>query len=373
MADRPDRIAIVLPNLAGGGVERVRLLLAEQFLAQGYAVDFVLAEPRGERIEDVPEGCRIISLDAPRLLWVPGRLSRYVRRERPDAMLAALWPLTGLAGLALRLARSNIPLVVSEHNDFRKMPSIKPFERRLLKLFGPWLYGRAARVAAVSRGVNESLVEAARLAPGSIEVIHNPIRQSGSDHPDSADRSLLQWWGAGAIKLIAVGSLKPQKDYPTLLRALRRVRQDREARLIVLGEGPERSRLEALARSEGLAEAVRFPGFRAEPYPFLKQADLFVLSSQWEGLGNVITEALLCGCPVVATDCPSGPAELLDGGRYGTLVPVADPEALATAVTEVLARPHDPSPGIAWASQFMPEATARAYLQLLFPRHWEHA
>jgi glycosyltransferase involved in cell wall biosynthesis len=98
-----------------------------------------------------------------------------------------------------------------------------------------------------------------------------------------------------------------------------------------------------------------------------------VLSSQWEGLGNVITEALLCGCPVVATDCPSGPAELLDDGRYGTLVPVADPEALATAVTEVLARPHDPSPGIAWASQFMPEATARAYLQLLFPRQSEHA
>jgi glycosyltransferase involved in cell wall biosynthesis len=253
------------------------------------------------------------------------------------------------------------------------MPSIKPFERRLLKLLGPWLFGRAAKVVAVSRGVKESLVEAARLAPGSIEVIHNPIRQSGSDQPDSADRALLQWWGEGAIKLIAIGSLKPQKDFPNLLRALRRVRESYEARLIVLGEGPERNNLEALAQSEGLAEAVRFPGFRAEPYPFLKQADLFVLSSQWEGLGNVITEALLCGCPVVATDCPSGPAELLDDGRYGTLVPVADPEALATAVTEALARPHDPSPGIARASQFGPEATARAYLQLLLPRQSEHA
>ena len=132
MAEPRQRIAIVLPNLAGGGVERVRLLLAEQFLAQGYDVDFVLAESRGELIGDVPEGCPIISLGAQRLLWVPWRLSRYVRRERPDAMLAALWPLTGLAGLALRLARSNIPLMVSEHNDFRRMPSIKPFERRLL-------------------------------------------------------------------------------------------------------------------------------------------------------------------------------------------------------------------------------------------------
>lgn len=158
-----------------------------------------------------------------------------------------------------------------------------------------------------------------------------------------------------------------------MLRALRRIRQDREARLIVLGEGPERNSLEALARSEGLAEAVRFPGFRAEPYPFLKHADLFVLSSQWEGLGNVITEALLCGCPVVATDCPSGPAEILADGRYGTLVPVADPEALAAAITGTLARPHDPLPGVARAAQFSPEATARAYLQLLLPRQSEHA
>ena len=368
-----ERIAIVLPNLAGGGVERVRLLLAEQFLAQGYAVDFVLAQARGELIEEVPKGSRIVSLDAPRLLSVPWRLSNYVRRERPDAMLAALWPLTGLAGLALRLARSNIPLVVSEHNDLRKVPSIKPRERVLLKLLGPWLYGRAARVVAVSRGVKDSLIETGRLEPGSIAVIHNPIRQSGPDDPDPADCALLDWWGEGrAIKLIAIGSLKPQKDYPTLLGALRRIRETREARLIVLGDGPERDRLEALARSEGLDEAVRFPGFRAEPYPFLKRADLFVLSSQWEGLGNVITEALLCGCRVVATDCQSGPAELLADGRFGTLVPVADPEALATAVAEKIARPHDPLPGIAWASQFTPEATARAYLQLLLPRESEH-
>jgi glycosyltransferase involved in cell wall biosynthesis len=361
-------IAIVLPNLAGGGVERVRLLLAEQFLAQGYAVDLVLAQGRGELIDEVPSGCRLISLDAPRLLAVPWRLSHYVRRERPDAMLAAMWPLSGLAGLALRLAGSDIPLIVSEHSDLRRMQSIKPLERPLLKLFGPWFYARAGKVVAVSRGVKDSLVETARLAPGSIEVIHNPVRQSGPDKPDSADDALLEWWGeAGAVRLISVGSLKPAKDYPTLIRALGRIREDREARLIILGEGPERASLEALTRSERLAEAVRFPGFRAEPYPLLNQADLFVLSSRWEGLGNAITEALLCGCRVVATDCQSGPSELLADGRYGTLVPVADPKALAKAVIEALDRPHDPATGIAWASQFSPDATARAYLKLLLP------
>jgi glycosyltransferase involved in cell wall biosynthesis len=122
-----------------------------------------------------------------------------------------------------------------------------------------------------------------------------------------------------------------------------------------------------MAERDGLSQAVRFAGFRHSPQPYLRIADVFVLSSRWEGLPNVITEALLCGCRVVSTDCPSGPAELLADGRYGRLVPVGDPPALAQAISEIAATPHDPQPGITWAKQFNAKTAAGAYLKLLFP------
>mgnify|MGYP003578121175 CR=1 FL=1 len=364
--NKQKRIAIVLPNLQGGGVERVRLLLAGQFVAEGFAVDLVLMEQRGELISDVPDGCRIVDLHAPRMRSLPLRLRRYLREQRPDAVLAAMWPVTGLSGLALRLAGLPTNLVVSEHNDLRRVPAIKPIERLALRLFGRWFYGRASKVVAVSKGVADSLTEVAGVSPDRVEVIHNPVRQAGAAI-EPGDGALLSWWREGEARLIAVGSLKPQKDYPTLLAGLGQLRRTVDARLIVLGEGPERASLERIAAGEGLADAVRFPGFRPSPQPYLEQADLLVLSSRWEGLGNVITEALLAGCRVVSTDCPSGPAELPADGQYGRLVPVGDAAKLADAITAALAEPHDPKPGMEWAGRFNPKAAARAYLNLLFP------
>jgi glycosyltransferase involved in cell wall biosynthesis len=200
-----------------------------------------------------------------------------------------------------------------------------------------------------------------------IEIIYNPVRQTENGSIESGDEDLVQWWNLGAIKLIAVGSLKAQKDYPTLLKAMDLLCRTADARLIILGEGPERPKLEQFVKNHGLSDSVRLPGFRISPHPYLRQADIFVLSSRWEGLGNVITEALLCGCRVVSTDCPSGPDELLANGRYGTLVPPRDPERLAQVIAERAAMPHDPEPGRRWARRFNPDAAAEAYLNLLFP------
>jgi glycosyltransferase involved in cell wall biosynthesis len=361
------RIAILLPNLACGGVERVSLLLAQQFAASGLAVDLVLMKRSGELLAEVPLGCRVVSLGTNRLRSIPWRFRKYLLNAKPDAVLSAMWPLSVLAGLALRLSGLPARLVISEHNDFRKMPSIKPVERWMLWLSGPWLYGRASKVVAVSNGVRDSLREVAGLRQDRIEVIYNPIRPLNDDTVEPGDAGLIRWWQEAEFKLIAIGSLKPQKDYPTLLKALQILRRTTDTRLLALGEGSQRGMLERLAESEGLADAVRFAGFRASPQPYLPLADLFVLSSRWEGLGNVVTEALLGGCRVVATDCPSGPAELLADGRYGRLVPVGDPERLARAIAESAAGPHDPAPGTAWASRFTPEAAAKAYLALLLP------
>jgi glycosyltransferase involved in cell wall biosynthesis len=363
----PHRIAILLPNLAGGGAEWVNLLLAREFLNRGFAVDFVLAQRRGELLSEVPEKCRVFDLGAKRLRNVPWQLRHYMMTEEPGALLAAMWPLTALAGLTLRISRSPVRLVVSGHTDLRHAPEVKAAERLLLKVAGPWLYGRAAKVIAVSNGVRESLHELARLPSSRTQVIYNPVRQSEADEFEEQDEELIRWWQAGDLKLIAVGSLKPAKDYPTLLQAVERLRQSIDARLLVLGEGPKRKALTRIAERGGLGQAVRFAGFRASPQPYLRMADVFVLSSRWEGLGNVITEALLCGCRVVSTNCPSGPAELLAGGRYGRLVPPGDSTELARAISESAAAPHDPEPGITWAKQFNAKAAAEAYLNLLFP------
>ncbi len=361
------RIAILLPNLAGGGAEWVNLLLAREFLGHGFAVDFVLMQRRGELLSQVPTGCRVFSLEAKRLRNGPRARRLHLRREPPDAVLAAMWPLTALAGLTLRLSRSPARLVVSGHTDLRHAPEVTAAERLLLKLAGPWLYSRAAKVVAVSNGVRESLQELARLPSSRIRVIYNPIRQSEDGEIEVRDEGLIRWWQGAKVKLIAVGSLKPAKDYPTALEAVGLLRRSIDARLLVLGEGPERENLTQLSQRDGISQSIQFAGFRSCPQPYLRMADVFVLSSRWEGLPNVITEALLCGCRVVSTDCPSGPAELLTDGRYGRLVPVGDPPALAQAISEIAATPHDPQPGITWAKQFNAKTAAEAYLKLLFP------
>lgn len=179
------------------------------------------------------------------------------------------------------------------------------------------------------------------------------------------DRRALNGWLAGETRLIAVGALKPAKGYNVLLRALADLRRRRDARLLILGEGPLRSELEVLSHDLCVAHSLWMPGFRPNPATFLQDAHVFVLSSNWEGFGNVIVEALAAGVPVVSTDCPSGPAEILAGGDYGRLVPVGDPRAIAQAVEATLEAPSDPASLTARAQNFVPAKAARAYLDLL--------
>ena len=358
-------ITILLPDLRGGGVERIRLVLAEEFVRAGNEVEFVLLQSRGALLAEAEARFPVRSLGCNRMRQAPLRLARYLRERRPDALLAAMWPLTGIAGLAARLSGYRGRLVASEHNDFRWMPSIKGYERRALKQFGRRIYAPCHRVVAVSEGVAESLGAVAGLPRDRIEVIHNPVRPMTPDAMTDEDRRTLDGWLAGETRLIAVGTLKQQKGYDVLLRALADLRRRSDARLLILGEGPLRGDLEALARDLGVADGLWMPGFRPNPATFLQHAHVFVLSSNWEGFGNVIVEALAARVPVVSTDCPSGPAEILAGGDYGRLVPVGDPGTMAQAVEATLDAPPDPASLTARAQDFAPDKAARAYLDLL--------
>jgi glycosyltransferase involved in cell wall biosynthesis len=231
----------------------------------------------------------------------------------------------------------------------------------MVRRFYPW----ADAVVAVSDGVAADTAEVARIPRDAIRTIYNP-----ADVDDIARQARLPvdhpWLQPGGPPLIlGVGRLAAQKDFPTLLRAFARLRQGRDARLVILGEGRQRPALEALVAQLGLAECVDLPGYEGNPFRFMARAALFVLSSRYEGLPGALIQALACGCPVVSTDCPSGPHEILEGGDYGPLVPVGDDMAMAEGMERVLASPPDPDRQRRRAECFSVDACADQYLDLL--------
>jgi glycosyltransferase involved in cell wall biosynthesis len=293
-------------------------------------------------------------------------LEDYLGRERPDVILASTHVPNLLAVWAVRLSGLPIRTVLKQDNSLARSlaDSTDPLRRKLPRLVRLW-YGQADAVVAVSKGVADELAALGEVPREKVHVIHNPIdsgriaRQAEAlpDHP---------WFQPGQPPVVlSAGRLHPQKDYPTLLRAFAALRRQRELRLAILGEGRERPRLEKLTEDLGIGADVRLLGFQPNPFAFMARAAVFVLSSAWEGLGNVLIEALACGCPVVSTDCPHGPSEILARGRYGALVPVGDPEKLARAIGEALERPGDPRAGLQRARAFDIQYIADQYLQLL--------
>lgn len=358
-------IAIFIADFRGGGAERVNLLLLREFLDKGYDVDLVLLRKDGALLDRVPSRARIIDLKASRIRHGLMPLVRYLRQRRPDALLASMWPLTTLAMLAATIARFPGRVVLTEHSALSRSPQNDGLSGFALRACMRWINAFANDVVGVSAGVVEDL-HGLGLRADVGRVIYNPVAISDAkmvpdtwkDHP-WMNRPLSQ-------RVLAVGALKPAKDYPTLLSAIRAVVDSGiEVSLLILGTGPLQGSLEEQRRALGLEEHVHFGGFVPDPGPFYRAAGLFVLSSAWEGFGNVIVEALAAGTPVVSTDCRSGPAEILENGRYGRLVPVADDQALAMAIGESLSANHDTEALRARANDFSVEKIGQAYLRVL--------
>lgn len=321
------------------------LTLASGFAGRGHEVGLVLAKAEGPYLAEVPSSVRVVDLGSSRTLTSLPALVRYLRRERPEAMLSAMGRANVVALWARRLAGAKATrLVISEHNTLSFATKNTTVWRQKLM---PWLahrfYPWADGIVAVSNGVAGDLSRTARLPRECISTIHNPVvtpellekSEAPLDHP---------WFAPGEPPtILGVGRMMAQKDFPNLIRAFARVRAVRPARLLILGEGEERPRLEALARRLVVEEDVCMPGFVDNPFPHMRRASVFVLSSAWEGMPTVLIEAMACGCPLVSTDCPSGPKEILDGGERGVIVPVGDDEALAEGILATLDTPPDPA------------------------------
>lgn len=360
------RLALLLPNLHGGGAERVMLNLACSFAEQGLSVDLVLVKLEGSYLAQLPPQVRVVNLGDRRLLLSLLALMKYLRRERPTVLLSAMDDVNVVALLIRRLAGVDTRIVVSAHNNLsEESQNATEMKRRLTPFLVRWFYPWADAIVSVSQGVAEDLASITGLPLECIHVIYNPVvtaklLEKGMeqlDHP---------WFASGEPPVIlGVGRLTKQKDFPTLIQAFALMQQSYSARLMILGEGEEQAHLETLVRELGLEEAVAFPGFVANPYAYMAQASMCVLSSAWEGFGNVLVEAMAVGTPVVSTDCKSGPAEILENGQYGRLVTIGDVKGLAEAIISTLVSPIDSEVLRQRALKFSSERSLAQYLKVL--------
>lgn len=357
-------IAIVVSSMEAGGAQRVALNLAEEFHERGFDVNLILVSEKGPLLKDVPEGVRLISLNSPRARDAIFKFRRYIRDKKPSAIISFTFHVNAFAALSMIGLRSKTRLIWTVHSTLSEaLREWRLAVRSWLKFLTIALSGRANSAAAVSKGAAADFARNARFGADRIVTIHNPVL--GRDFEARASRPPDHLWLKEKVApvVLAVGRLVGAKDYPTLLRAFARVVRQVDARLIIYGEGDRRGELAALVEELGLADRVALPGFVENPLPSMKTADVFVLSSSREGFGNVLVEAMATGTPVVSTDCPHGPGEILEDGKWGTLVPVGDDEALAEAIVGTLR--HGGIDARTRAREFTVKAAADKFLALV--------
>jgi glycosyltransferase involved in cell wall biosynthesis len=355
-------IVLIAQGLTGGGAEMSMLRLAEDFVTRGYDVRVAVLRRAGQLVALIPANVQVDEIGGGRLGCIP-RLARYLARLRPDAIFGFMTYASVVAILAQAMSPSLKRIVVSEHTVFSRSIRIRGGLPKLFHYAAPLAYRWTRAVICVSHGVEADLARTARLPRKRLATVYNPVITDAllerscetPDHP----------WLANKDKpvILAAGRLEKLKNYPLMLRAFARLREHAECRLLILGEGSQKAVLEAEIARLGIGDCVALAGFRDNAMAYMRRADLFVLTSDFEGLSNVLIEAMAVGCPVVSTDAPHGPREVLQGGRYGRLVPVGDVGALAAAMRQALRDPGDRQAAAAWARSFEVRKCADAYLQ----------
>ena len=362
----PD-LAIVISFSGQGGVEKMITALAERFVSLGKRVDLVAIKEDKNKLEQLEAaGVNVVRLHVQHSTMATRALASYLDRRQPSVVLAAK-DRAGRSTLAARRMSSSKPRVfirigttlseaIRHHSRFRQWLRYRPIRRS---------YPHADGIVAISQGVADDVAFISNIDKGKIHVIPNPVIGSALRTLAKADISHPWVDHSQEPVIIGMGRLTRQKDFPTLIKGFAELQKSRKSRLIILGEGRDRYNLTQLVRQLGIQDRVDMPGHQANPYCWLSRASLFVLSSRWEGFGNVLAEAMALGIPVVSTDCRSGPRELLDGGRLGPLVPVGDHNALSRAMRDMLDHPTHPSDLKEGVTEYHAETSARRYLEVM--------
>lgn len=359
-------LSFFIPDLTVGGAEQVTVAIVNGLSERGYNVELLLSRSQGKLIPQLENHLEVVVLPPSKttVLGVGANipwLVSYLRRKKPAALFPHLCHVSVVSLAVCRLFDTDT-LVFPTHHSALTSSRNQSSRDRLVKGLVPYLYPLADRIIAVSAGVADNLVDETRVSRESISVLHNPVdvesvrtrAKQSVDHKwiDDEDKDVI----------LFVGRIADQKDLKTWLRAFEKVHErDPDTRAILVGQGPERGNITKFAEERGISDVVSLPGFVENPYGYMARSDVFLLSSRYEGLPTTLIEALACGCPIVATDCPSGPREILADGTYGPLIPVGDASGLADAVRETLAHPVPAEKLRGRADDFSPDAVFDDY------------
>jgi len=367
MNDGRSSVALFLPSLVVGGAERMMLNIATGLSQRGYDVDLVLVNAEGDFLKNVPEDVRLVDLRASRVLTSLPRLIRYLQNSEPDTLLSTITPTNVVAVWATLVPGINVKHVIrvarpeSEAAEVQENTKKERITAALARQFYPY----ADEIVAISEGVADDLCKNTSL--DQIHVIYNPVvteelKQKAREpvsHP---------WFSEDVPVILGVGRLVDQKDFSTLVRAFAQLRKNCEAKLVIYGDGDKRTELERLVDKLDIEDDIDLPGFTDNPYKYMKCADVFVNSAKHEGFGNVIIETMATGTPIVATDCPGAPAELLGEGEFGHLVPVGDHDSMTGGIKRMLNDPTDASILRKRAEVFSLDSAINKYSSVLFDK-----
>lgn len=334
---RPD-IAIVMPSLEGGGAERVMALLASGIARRGLAVDLVLLQKSGPYLQDLDEKVTIREVGSTSVLRSVPALTRYFKTTRPKAVLSALTHMNIAVALSHRLASCDARLVVSERLSLQAARQYhRGWKDRVMRSLMSSAYRRADLVVVVAQDMVRELSAALSIDSERICCIYNPVVNTSLDK-QAQERCPHPWFDPDSTipVVLGCGRLSFQKDFSTLIQAFELLRARHRARLVILGDGEDRELLEQQIAQSKFASDMALPGFAANPFPYMAAAGVFALSSRYEGLPGTLIQAMACGAQVVSTDCPTGPHEILEDGKWGALVPVEHPAAMALSLEKAL-------------------------------------
>ena len=339
--------------------------IARGLAERGLSVDLVAIQAEGPFLDLVPPDVRLVNLGTGRAHKSLPALIGYLRRRCPCVLMATLPQASVVAGIAVALRDRSIPLVLRRASHFSMELANSRLKHRWALSLELTMLPYVAAVVVNSSGVAADLRKRARRSLKRLRVIHNPV--VWPDHAELAAAPVEERWFEDPLVpvVVSVGRLAPPKDHATLLSAFAEVIASRPARLVLLGLGPERDVLSDLVEELEITPFVEFAGFRLNPFAYMSKARVVVLSSRYEGSPNVLIQAMACGTQVVSTDCPTGPREILESGKWGRLVPVGDARALASAIVQALDDPGDFRGLTARANDYSAESSITAYLQVL--------
>lgn len=332
------KIGILLPSLSDGGAEKVIVSLANKFHDYGFTVDLLLVQASGVYFDLLSKDVNVIDLNSKRAIFAIPRLISYIKRSEVDILFSALTHTNVTFVLSRYLSGKKVPIFISERSLISKGHYFSDSARhkKIKRVFFGFLYRRVTKIIAISDGCAEDIVSTIGVPRESIEVIYNPLLVEKVTSDSSEVVEVFSKKPKGDKVIIGVGRLMPVKNFSQLIRVFSEVSKVRSVSLIILGEGRQRKELEHQIEELDLSRKVSLPGFTCSPLKFMEKCDLFVSTSQWEGFGNVFLEAMSVSLPIVSVNCPGGPREILEDGKWGALVPPNDEVALANSIIKML-------------------------------------